>query len=222
VIVIDSQSTDASVEIARAFGASVIVRPFEGFVATRRFALEQVSSAWAFMLDADERLDDVLCTALLDAKPGPGVSGYFVSRRTWFAGRPMRGCGWGDEHLLRVFRTERAKVLPQPTSGGTSELHERWHVEGETRLLRGRIEHESYPTVADYFRRFNRYTSIEARGLRPSPAVVARTLLLAPVRAVWLFAGRDGWRDGWRGAFVALFSALYRVVATLKAVRNAY
>jgi glycosyltransferase involved in cell wall biosynthesis len=219
VLVIDSESTDRSVAIAREFGATVIVRPFAGFVATRRFALEQVSSEWTFMLDADERLDDVLRGALLEARPAPAIAGYYVSRRTWFAGKPMHGCGWGDEQILRAFRTGRAKVVAKPTSGGTAELHERWQVDGATASLPGRIEHESYPTVGDYFKRFDRYTSIEARGLRPSFSDVARTVLLAPARAVWLFVGREGWRDGWRGAFVSLFSALYRLVATLKAVR---
>ena len=206
--------------IARRAGAQVVEHPFDGFLATRRFALGQVRTEWTFMLDADERLDPVLRAMLLEAEPGPEVDGYRISRRTWFAGRPMSGCGWGDEPLLRIFRTDRAVLVPNPTSGGDAELHERWFVPGAVRALGGRLEHESYRSIGDYFARFDRYTTIEARGLRATPAALARRAVMVPVRALWLLGPKGGWRDGWRGAFVAVFSALYPLAATLKALRT--
>ncbi len=204
-------------EIARRAGADVVALPFEGFVKTRLAALALVRTPWTFMLDADERLDAALRAAIAAIDPDTPANGFTISRRTWFCGKPIAGCGWGDERMLRLFRTGRAALAARPASGGSAELHERWSVPGRAPLLAGRLEHDSYAGVADYFTRFDRYTWIESRGLPKSARRLALSVVQAPLRAVWLFTVRGGWRDGWRGAFIALFSALYPVAANLKA-----
>lgn len=215
---IDAESVDGTPALARARGADVVVRPWQGFAQARRFALSRVCTAWTFMLDADETLDPQLHAALLAARPEPAVAGFAVRRTTFFCGRPIAGCGWGDERILRLVRTERARVVARPAAGGSSELHERLEVDGAVPELAGRLLHASYPSLAAYREKFARYTAIEAAGLEPSAAALVVAGARAFVRAPWLFLARDGWRDGWRGAFIAGASALYPAVVRWKAL----
>ncbi len=215
--VLDAESDDDTVAVARAHGAQVETRPWSGFVAARRYALARVATPWTLMLDADELIDDALRAAIAGAPDG--VAGYRVRRVTTLCGVPVRTAGWSSESLLRLFRTARARVEPHSV-GGDADLHERWVVDGPVGELPGTIVHDSYPTLAAYEAKFARYTSIEAAGLPPSWPALARELALFPARVIWSLLKYGGWRDGWRGLFVAWQSARYRIVVRAKALRQ--
>ena len=218
MLVVDSESSDGSVLVARERGAQTLVRPWAGFVATRRFALGLVATPWTFMLDADEILEPALARALVDLEPEPDVDGFCVRRVTYLCGRPILHGAWGSERLVRLFRTSRAMLVAEPAAGGIADVHERWQVAGRTPILAGVLAHHSYPAIRVYREKFARYTELEARGVDGSLAHLIRTAALALLRAPWLFLRRDGWRDGWRGAFVAFWSAAYPVAVAWKAL----
>ena len=222
VYVLDAASLDDTVAIARDHGAEVEVRPWAGFVNARRYALGRVATTWALMLDADELLDDTLRDAIVAADPsadsGQAVAGYRLRRITMLCGRPVRAAGWSNERLLRLFRTDRARVAANQLG---ADLHERWIVDGPIADLPGAIVHDSYPTLASYWAKFDRYTSVEAAALAPSTRAYLRSLATMPLRFVWSMVRYGGWRDGWRGFFVAWESARYRVVVRAKALRRA-
>jgi glycosyltransferase involved in cell wall biosynthesis len=220
VLVVDAESSDQTQAVAGARGARVIVRKWAGFVEARRFALGEVRTPWTFMLDADEMLDAELRAALLAAEPEDALAGYLVRRTTFFCGRPIVGCGWGDEAPLRLFRTARARLVPHPAGGGEADVHEEWLVDGAIVRLEGSLLHDSYPTVGAYWAKFDRYTSIEARGLKPVGARGLLTVLTAIVRLPWLFFVKRGYLDGWRGAIIAAGSAFYPVAVLWKAARR--
>ncbi len=220
MLVVDAESTDETVAIARTLGAEVVVRPWEGFVGTRRFAQNFVKTPWTFMIDADETLDAAMRDALLALEPPPTTDGYLMRRVTYFCGRPITGCGWGDESPLRLFRTNRAYLMPRPAAGGQADVHEEWRVYGDVQRLGGTLLHDSYPTLAAYWDKFDRYTTLEALGLKPSRSDAMRTMITAFARLPWLFFVRRGYRDGWRGAVIAFASALYPVVSISKAMRG--
>lgn len=220
VLVVDAESTDATAVVARAAGARVIVRPWEGFVATRRFALAQVATQWTLMLDADETLDPDLRRALEELAAPADVEGYRVRRVTFLCGRPVLAGAWGFERLLRVFRTSAARLEAVPAAGGSASIHERWQVGGAVRDLPGVVLHDSYPTLRSYREKFARYTSLEAQGTTFSIPRLAAALARGGARVPWALLVRGGWRDGWRGALVAVASAAYPVVVLVKAARR--
>ncbi|HEV3088758.1 MAG TPA: glycosyltransferase family 2 protein, partial [Candidatus Elarobacter sp.] len=154
VFVLDADSRDQTAAIARAHGAEVETRPWTGFVNARRYALGRVTTPWALMLDADELLDATLRDAILTARGE--VAGYRLRRVTMLCGRPVRAAGWSNEKLLRLFRTDRARVAANELG---ADLHERWIVDGPIADLPGAIVHDSYPTLASYRAKFDRYTS---------------------------------------------------------------
>jgi glycosyltransferase involved in cell wall biosynthesis len=215
IFVLDAASDDDTAVVARALGAEVETRPWTGFVNARRYALGRVATPWALMLDADELLDDVLRDAIAAARGE--VAGYHLRRVTMLCGRPVHTAGWSNERLLRLFRSERARVAANEVG---ADLHERWIVDGPIADLPGAILHDSYPTLASYRVKFDRYTSVEAAALAPSRRAYLRALSTMPLRFVWSLVRYGGWRDGWRGLFVAWESARYRVVVRSKALRG--
>jgi glycosyltransferase involved in cell wall biosynthesis len=214
VLVVDSFSDDRTVEYARAAGAQVIERTWEGFMEARRFALAQVQTPWTLVIDADEALDDRLRDALVAA--AGDVDGYIVRRTTYFRGKPMRM--WMNEPLLRLMRTGRARVESRPATGGAAHVHEYFVCDGTAGELNGTLLHYSYPDAASYRLKFARYTSLEARGLRPSVPAAAVATLSAPVRFADNLLRRRAIVDGPRGWYIAWCSAWYPAVARWKSL----
>jgi (heptosyl)LPS beta-1,4-glucosyltransferase len=216
VFVLDGESGDATVAIARAAGATVECRPWAGFCAARRYALAQVRTGWTLMLDADEVLDPELRAALTQAPVD--ADAYRIRRVTRFCGRPIRTAGWSNEQLIRLFRSGTIRLEVHNVAG--ADLHERWLSDGRVGELSGAIIHDSYPTVASYRQKFARYTTIEAAAVHGSAAGVLAAFMLGPARFAWSIVRYRGWSDGWRGLFVASASAAYPFVVQVKALRG--
>src|SRR4029453_9886827 len=112
IVVVDSNSTDATRELAKACGARVITNAWPGFGAQKQFAVEQAEHEWIFSLDADERVSDKLkkSTELLGSKPDSELAdGYQIARRTYYQGRWIRGGGWYPDRQLRLFRKNKGR-----------------------------------------------------------------------------------------------------------------
>jgi glycosyltransferase involved in cell wall biosynthesis len=107
IFVVDSFSTDGTVELARSFGATVVQHPFEHYGAQRNWAIDNlpISRAWQLHLDADEWMDDQLVTAILALPDEPEHTGYFLPRYLRFLGRILRHGGMSPTWHLRLFRT---------------------------------------------------------------------------------------------------------------------
>ena len=101
VVVVDSNSTDRTGELAEACGARVITNAWPGFGAQKQFAVDQAQHEWIFSLDADERVSDELKNSIQSLKEL--ADGYQVSRRTYYQGRWIRGGGWYPDRQLRLF-----------------------------------------------------------------------------------------------------------------------
>ncbi len=199
VLVLDALSGDDTADVARSAGATVIQRKWIGFVNARLFALAQVKTRWTLMLDADEALDEKLRASISNAEES--AVGFALERTTYFCEKPIRM--WSGELLVRLFRTELAILKAQPALGGE-----------------GTLAHYSYPDVRAYARKFNEYTSIEARSSPRSWTQFARQLLVVGPRFWWLLIARGELLDGWRGWYVAYLSAIYPLVTATKALRR--
>ena len=112
ILVVDSNSTDATREIAEACGARVIVNPWPGFGAQKQFAVEQAQHDWIFSLDADERVSHPLRSNIELLKNHAGAQeadGYRISRRTYYQQRWIRGGGWYPDKQLRLFNRTKGR-----------------------------------------------------------------------------------------------------------------
>ena len=208
VLVVDSESTDETREIAAACGARVINRPWPGFAAQKQFAAEAAMHEWIFSLDADERVSPELRAAIEDllyTNEERLADGYRVARRTFYMGRWIRGGGWYPDHQLRFYRKSRGRWEG-------SHVHESVKMAAGARVetLRGDLLHYSIPDASHHHRMIGeRYAPLSARqmreaGRRTSPLRIA---LAAPAAFTRSFILKGGFRDGLAGLAIARFAA---------------
>jgi glycosyltransferase involved in cell wall biosynthesis len=213
VVVVDAESTDATVAIARDFTSRVVVRPWPGFAAQKNFALGQATQPWVLSLDADERISPELREEILAvlAQDGP-LDGYEMPRRNLFLGRWIRHGMWYPDYQLRLFRRERASFPPV-------EVHESPRVDGRVGRLRHALVHRSYEGIGDFVERADRYSTLAARDLvagggTPSTA----DLLLRPLgRFLAMYLWHRGFLDGGPGLLLAGLYSYYVFLRTAKA-----
>ncbi|NCC23921.1 MAG: glycosyltransferase family 2 protein [Deltaproteobacteria bacterium] len=154
ILVVDSKSTDATVEVAREHGAEVLLRTWEGPVPQFRFAFERIGSGWVVSLDQDEAMDDTLRDATiraLDGMPSNGPDGFMCSRSSYYLDRFMRHSGWYPDRLLRVFRFDTTEIHH-------SGPHYGFRSRGRVESLPGHIVHYPYRDLTEHIDKINYYT----------------------------------------------------------------
>lgn len=213
-IVVDSGSTDGTVELARRLGARVVSHPWSGYAAQKNHALSLATGEWVISLDADEWLTEELSRTLRARLTASGPeNGWHVPMKTYYFGRWLRHGGfWPDDHL-RVVRRRSAQFISRGKA-----VHEGLHVEGPTGRLAEPIAHEAYPTLYGYFGKFNRYTELEMEGwVASGRPLYGYDMLIRPVhRWVKRYLWQAGWRDGVPGLLGCSVAAAYEWVTALK------
>ena len=208
VLVVDSQSSDATREIAEACGARVVCRPWPGFTAQKEFAASTAANEWVFSLDADERVSSELRASvenLLFTSEDKLADGYRVARRSFYMDRWIRGGGWYPDHQLRLYRRTRGRWEG-------AHVHESVKMAAGARVstLAGDLLHYTARDASHHHRMIGeRYAPLSAlqmfeRGRRTSPLRIAAAAPLAFMRSLVL---KGGWRDGLAGLCIAHFAA---------------
>lgn len=212
IVVVDAESRDKTVQIAREFTDHVVVRPWPGFAAQKNFALHQASGDWILSIDADEEVSPELREEIrgVVAADGPD-DGYRIPRRNIFWGRWIRHGGLYPDWQLRLFRRDRGRFVERA-------VHEAVRVNGELGRLRSALIHRSYRDVSDFFDRTNRYSSLAAEEwVRRGGTARAADLLVRPLgRFLAMYVARGGFLDGWRGFLLAVLYAYYVFIRSAK------
>jgi len=211
VIVVDSLSQDATCDIARAAGATVLERRWEGPGPQFQYALEHIRAMepkvdWVVSLDQDEYLTGELAAnirAAVLAEDDP--VGYWMPRLSFYFDRFLRHSGWYPDRLLRLFRPARMEVR-------VSGAHYSFHPLGDTGRLAGDIIHYPYRNFREHLDKINSYAqqgadSLKARG-RPGGVLAGTAHGLARFAKLYLLKlglldGRAGYINAVHGAFYA-------------------
>jgi glycosyltransferase involved in cell wall biosynthesis len=215
IIVVDSHSTDRTLEITREFTERIFVRDWPGYREQKQFALDQAQTEWVLNVDADERVSPELRSEIQrELNHGDSlVNGYWIPRLVYYLGRWWYRGGWFPDYRLRLFRRERA------IWGGVNP-HEKVVVEGTTKRLSGRLLHFTYRDVSQHLTTVNRLTDISSQELLRRRGRVARHDIV--LRPLWrLFRSLVVDRailEGWAGLFVAVTGAFYVYLKYAKAV----
>jgi glycosyltransferase involved in cell wall biosynthesis len=205
IVVVDAESRDETVAIARRHTERVIVRPWSGYIAQKNFAAAQASHDWIFSLDADERVTPELAAeirGLLAAEPP--CAGYRGPRVSYYLGRWIRSTDWFPDTQLRLYDRRRAAWAGR-------YVHESVQVDGAVGTLRATLEHYPYRDVSHHLQTIDRYSTLAARqmfedGRRTGAAGIAVHGSAAFFRNYVL---RGGFRDGAAGLIVSLLNSYY-------------
>ena len=191
IVVVDSGSTDGTVEIARKYGARVIQQDWLGFGRQKQFAVDQASHDWVLCLDCDERISGPLRQEVESVLHEPKFQAYQMPRCNRFMGRWLRhGEGYPD-WSLRLFNRTHAHW-------SKDEVHEKVEVDVAVGRLNGDLLHESAESIATYLDKQNRYTTLQAQALykQGKRANVLQLLLSPLLRFVKFYLFRLGFIDG--------------------------
>jgi glycosyltransferase involved in cell wall biosynthesis len=169
VYVVDSQSTDSTVEIARTFGAKVVQFHYEGgWPKKRQWAMETLPLAydWVFLVDADEVLTAELSGEIERAIQDARFDGYYIGLQMYFLGRKLRHCG-ASFYKLSLFRHGKGRyecrLKDQDASMADMEVHEHTVVIGRTAQLKNLIVHHNAESLSRYIQKHDEYSNWEAR-----------------------------------------------------------
>jgi glycosyltransferase involved in cell wall biosynthesis len=169
VYVIDSNSTDATAEIARSYGAKVVQFHYQGgWPKKRQWAMDTLPLAyeWIFLIDADEALTPELEQEIRQAVLNPQINGYYIALQMFFLGRALRHSGAGF-YKLSLFRRGKGqfecRLKDQNTSMCDMEVHEHVIVEGETARLQNTLLHHNVESLSHYIPKHDEYSNWEAQ-----------------------------------------------------------
>lgn len=214
-IVVDAESGDRTVAIAKPLATQVHVRPWPGYGPQKNFGMEQARSEWILIVDADERITPELrdeIQSALKAGPAADVAGFEIPRKNYFYGRWIRGGGIYPDCQLRLFRKSAGRY-------DDTALHENLRLTGRIERLRQPMDHYSMPTIAAHVRKMARYTTLGAQEkIKTRSAVTALEIAGHHLGTIFkTYVLRGGWRDGVHGVIVALFAGMHTFVKYAKA-----
>ncbi len=206
IVVVDSMSTDRTVEICREYTDRVIQRPWAGYRDQKAFAHSQATQEWAILVDADERVTDELRDEILHALIHfeDRCDAFAVPRLVHYLGIWWWRGDWYPDYDIRVFRRDRA------TWGG-QDPHERILVPGKVRRLKHALHHYSYRDIGDHLNRVNRFTTTSAEEIKGQGQRWRwmDNLFRPPFRFFRAFVLKRAFLDGLPGFFVAVTGAIY-------------
>jgi (heptosyl)LPS beta-1,4-glucosyltransferase len=216
IVVVDMQSSDATLEIARSYGATIVQVPAAGWAEPGRQAgIDAATQPWILVLDADERGAPGLQALAADYVARDDVAGVQLPRQNFQFGWWVPGSGIWPDWQLRLFRSARTswpglRTHEGPTVDGT--------VEQAPARVQNAIVHHSFTSIHEWMAGANRYTDLEAERLTGAGrrASLPRLIAVPVARFAQDYVVKRGYRSGRYGLAVALMSLCYWLVAELK------
>ncbi len=205
IVIVDSDSTDRTIEIARRYTDKIFNHPFRGYKDKHEFSDSKTTGDWILWMDADEIVTPELkaaIQALRERDPASLPEGFRIARRTKYLGRWIAHSGWYPDYQMRLYRKAASYwdgVAP----------HEVAHVRGRVDILPGELLHYTKRNLSDHHAVMDRYTTLAAEYLfKHGKRVRALDLFVVPIAAfVRTYLLKQGFRDGVQGLIIAMQTA---------------
>ena len=210
IIVIDAESNDKTVELAKIFTDKIFTKKWEGYVPQKKYALSLASNEWVLSVDADERITPELKNEILNLSPG-NFAGYKIRRKNFLLGKEITSCGWGNDYQLRLFKKEKTDLTDRL-------VHEGFTVDGKIGKLKNPMLHYTFSSFTEYFNKINYYTSLKAEELvKQKGKIGGWTIFSHTVSAfILFFINKRGFKDGVRGLIISLLHSVSTMLNYIK------
>lgn len=211
IILVDSKSTDRTVDIAKKYTDKIIVHDWQGYAFARELSLQNASGNWIISLDADERVSPELKNEIDQLLSQENLkNGYFIPRRNYFLDKVIKTCFWYPDYQMRLFKKESASVSQR-------EVHEGFIVKGEHGKLKNDLIHFTHQDLYSTFEKINKYSTLEITEFINAKPVRKRDLIIHPVAAFLNhFISRKGYKDGMHGMMVSIVHAMTNMMRYMK------
>jgi glycosyltransferase involved in cell wall biosynthesis len=209
VIVLDSYSDDATLDIAGRFTRNVYQSPWSGFSEQRKIAVSKAKNDWILWVDADEEVPAELAEEI--KKLDFDADGYFVPRLVFYLGGWVRHCGWYPDYTMRLFDRRKGGF-------GDAVVHEKFTVQGRTGKLHHPLHHYPYQSISHHLEKMNRYTELAAMQMaeKGKKASVASAVSHCLSKFFKMFLVQRGFLDGKRGVVVCVLGCYYVFLKYIK------
>jgi glycosyltransferase involved in cell wall biosynthesis len=180
VLVVDSGSTDGTVELAKSFGARVLFEAWRGYSGQKQYAVDQCLHDWVLILDADERIPQETAQVIMRelSRNDVAISAFGFRRKNYLHGRWIKHCGWWPDRIVRLVNRKVGSFDGRP-------VHERWVTEGIVRGLDAAIEHISFRNYSELLAKMENYSNLASKELfEKNVKVNAVTPML---HGLWMF-----------------------------------
>ena len=213
IVVVDSRSSDDTVDIARRHGARVVVQDWKGYSAQRNYAADIAAHDWILALDADERVPPPLADEIQAImRTGPRANGYRMPRISFYLGRWITGTDWYPDYQLRLYDRRVGQF-------NGKRVHESVALSaGTPGTLTHALQHYPYRDISDHVISIDHYTTLAAEewfasGRRTNPLDVA---LHPPAAFIRNYIVRGGFRDGTAGFLISVLNSYYVFLKIIK------
>ena len=213
ILIVDSGSSDRTVEIARNFGAEVIESRWRGYAQQKNFAAQQASYDWILSIDADESISEALEADIWQLKKsGPQFDAYTMPRMAQYLGRWIRHSGWYPDRKVRLYDRRKAEWVGD-------YVHESVKVTGSLGHLESNLLHFTCDSLSEHLKTMDRYTTLAAVQLidRKQTVTWGRLIFEPPWTFFRTYFLKLGFLDGVEGLAIANMAALYNFLKYAKA-----
>ncbi len=213
IIVVDSGSSDRTMEIVSKLGARVIESPWKGYAGQKNLASQHAANDWIFSIDADEAVSEALEAEIWQLKKaGPQHAAYTMPRLAQYLGRWIMHSGWYPDRKIRLFDRRHARWVGD-------YVHESVQADGTVGHLESNLLHFTCDSLSQHLKTLDQYTSLAAQQLVAQGVRIGwrRLLLDPPWTFVRTYFFKRGFQDGVEGLAIAYMAALYNFVKYAKA-----
>jgi glycosyltransferase involved in cell wall biosynthesis len=213
IVVVDSRSTDETVEIARRYASRVEVHDWKGYSAQRNYAAEIAAHDWILAIDADERVPPALAAEIQQImRDEPKARGYRMPRVSFYLGRWIRGTDWYPDYQLRLYDRRAGKW-------NGKRVHESVELsDGAPGVLKNDLQHYPYRDISDHVTSIDHYTTLAAEEWASAGrhTGVLDVVFHPPAAFLRNYILRGGFRDGMAGFLISVLNSYYVFLKILK------
>jgi len=218
IIVIDSFSSDKTIEIATKYPVQIIQRKFDDFSSQKNYAIAFAKNDWILFLDADERITSKLQFEIKEnIDKNTDINGYFFKRDNYFKNKIVNFSGWGKDKVLRLFNKNYGKC-------NDKLVHEEIECSGKTKILKNSLTHFTYLNYYEFQNKIYFYAKLKAKELhlKGSKPYFYHFYLKPPYRYFYHFIYKLGFLDGKTGHIIAFANAkgIYKRYQELKKLNS--
>jgi glycosyltransferase involved in cell wall biosynthesis len=210
IIVVDAESEDKTIDLAKKFTSRVFIKKWEGFSPQKKYAVSLTSFEWILHIDADERVSSELKEEI-GKKEQDEADGFYIRRKNLLFGKEITTCGWDKDFQLRLFKKSKTELVEK-------KVHEGFKVNGKTGHLKNVLIHNTFTSFHIYLEKVNEYTSLRAEEIYKSKNKVTAFSIFSHAFSAFFryYISLKGYRDGMHGLIISFIYSVSNMLTYVK------
>ncbi|MDD3050245.1 MAG: glycosyltransferase family 2 protein [Candidatus Cloacimonetes bacterium] len=200
IVVVDSGSSDKTIDICQKFNCKIVETEWLGFGKTKQLAVNNCSHDWVLSIDADEELTTELQNRIKTILQNPDAEGYYIKRMSFYLNKLIQHCGWNHDFPLRLFNRRNG-------SFNEKIVHEAIEVNGTVKKIKEVMFHYTYPTISFHIQKIDFYSTLGAERISDKRSSISKAVMRGLFKFIKMYIIQLGFLDGKIGFVLSVNSA---------------